>query len=86
MHQDQEIPSFLGDLVGNDGHGGDDAQRRALDEGGGNEHAVDKVVKGVADEDQQAAAPMIVLLGRSLPVPVVIMPVPVTAFVVAVTP
>ena len=84
MQQDQEITRFLGDFMGNDGQGGNDAQGRAFHEGGGDEHTIDEVVKGVAHQDEQATAAVVVSLGDG--VPVMVVTVPVTALVMAVTP
>ena len=50
--------------MGDDRHGGDDAQFRAFHEGGGNQDAIDEVVKGIADQDEQAGAA--VIMGRRM--------------------
>ncbi len=50
--------------MGDDGQRGDDAEFRALQEGGGDQDAVDEIVESVADHDQQPGATVIV--GRRL--------------------
>ena len=62
MQQDQEIADLLRDLVRDDRERRDDAELGALQERGGDEHAVDEVVQGVADDDQRAAAAVVVRL------------------------
>ena len=60
MQKDQVIADFLRDFVGDDGQRGDDTELRAFEKCRGDQDAVDKIVKGVADQDQQTGAPMIV--------------------------
>jgi hypothetical protein len=64
VEQDQVITDFLRNFVGDDGQRGDDAELGIFEEGGSNQDAVDKIVEGIADQDQQAGTSVIV--GRGL--------------------
>src|SRR6202165_5748003 len=59
VQKDQEVTYFLRNFVRDDGNGGDDAELDALQESGGDQHAVDEVVNGIADDDQRAAAAVV---------------------------
>ena len=60
MQQDEVIADFLRNFMGNDCQSSDDAELRTLQEGCSNEDAIDKVMKGIADQNQQAGPAMIV--------------------------
>ena len=53
MQQDEVIADFLRNFMGNDCQSSDDAEFRTLQEGCSNEDAIDKVMKGIADQNQQ---------------------------------
>ena len=55
MQQHGEVADFLRNLVRHDGQRRDDAQVHVGEEGGGDQHAVEHVVQGVADQHQRAA-------------------------------
>ena len=61
MQQDQEVADFLRHFVGDDRDRGDDAQLGVGHERGGDQYAIDKIVEGVADEDHQSAAAVVVM-------------------------
>lgn len=50
--------------MGNDGESGNDAKFGALQEGSGNQNAINKVVKSITDQNEQARTP--VIMGRRL--------------------
>ena len=60
MQKNQVVADLLRNLVGDDGQCGDDTELRALEKGRGDQDAIDEIVEGVADQDQQPRAPVIV--------------------------
>jgi hypothetical protein len=65
VQQHEVVADFLRDFVRDDGGRGHDAQRHALREGGGDQHAIDEIVEGIADQDQRCAAHR--FLGTAVP-------------------
>ena len=55
VQQHREVADFLRNLVRHDGERRDDAEVHVGEEGGGDQHAVEHVVQGVADQHQRAA-------------------------------
>ncbi len=52
MQQHGEVADFLGNLVRHDGHRGDQPQVHVGEKGGGDQHAVEHVVQGIAHQHQ----------------------------------
>ena len=55
MQQHGEVADFLRNLVRHDGQRRDDAEVHVGQESGGDQHAVEHVVQGIADQHQRAA-------------------------------
>jgi hypothetical protein len=57
MQKNQVIADFLRNFMGDDGQRCDDAEFGTFQKCGGDQDAIDKIVKGIADQDQQTGAP-----------------------------
>ena len=79
MQQDREVADLLRDLMGRHCDRGDDAEMDVGEKGRADQHAVDQVVDGVADEDEGAG-------GRLRRVPPLTVPVHLAVGLVAMPP